>query len=62
MWEVNDRLYEGQHGFRPGFSCESQVMTVCQDISDLLDIGVRVYAIVPDFSKAFDVVPPWSFA
>ena len=50
-------MYEGQHGFRPGFSCESQTITVCQDIADSLDIGVRVDAIVVDFSKAFDVVP-----
>ena len=50
-------LYEGQHGFRPGFSCESQTITVCQDIADSLDIGVQVGAIVVDFSKAFDVVP-----
>ena len=50
-------LYEGQHGFRPGYSCESQVVTVCQDITDLLDEGVRTDAIVFDFSKAFNLVP-----
>jgi hypothetical protein len=22
-WEVSDWLYEGQHGFRPGYSCET---------------------------------------
>jgi hypothetical protein len=38
LWEVNNWLYEGQHGFRPGYSCESQLLTVCQDISDSLDI------------------------
>ena len=50
-------LYEGQHGFRLGYSCESQVVTVCQDIADLLDEGVRTDSIVIDFSKAFDLVP-----
>jgi hypothetical protein len=50
-------LYEGQHGFRPGYSCGSLVVTVCQDIVDALDEGVRTDAIVIDFSKAFDLVP-----
>ena len=30
VWEISGRLYEGQHGFRPGYSCESQVVAVCQ--------------------------------
>ena len=25
VWEKSDWLYEGQHGFRPGYSCESQI-------------------------------------
>ena len=48
--------YEGQHGFRPRYSCESQVVTVCQDIADLLDEGVRTDAIIIDFSKAFHMI------
>ena len=39
------------------YSCESQVVTVCQDIADSLDEGVRTDAIIIDFSKAFDLVP-----
>ena len=34
VWNKNKWLYEGQHGFRPGYSCESQVITVCQDTAD----------------------------
>ena len=34
VWEMSGWLYEGQHGFRPGYSFESQVVTVCQDIAD----------------------------
>jgi len=37
VWENRDWLCEGQHGFRPGYSCDSQIITVCQDISDSLD-------------------------
>jgi len=57
VWEDRDWLYEGQHGFRPGYSCESQIITVCQDISDSLDEATRLDAIIIDFSKAFDLVP-----
>jgi len=57
VWEMSGWLYEGQHGFRPGYSCESQVVTVFQDIADSLDEGVRTDAIIIDFSKAFDLVP-----
>ena len=46
-----------QHGFRPGYSCESQVITVCQDIADSLDNGDKIDSIIVDFSKAFDLVP-----
>jgi hypothetical protein len=57
IWYKSEWLYDGQHGFRPGFSCESQVITVCQDLTDSLDEGVSVDAIIIDFSKAFDLVP-----
>jgi hypothetical protein len=57
VWDKNDWLYEGQHGFRPGYSCESQVITVCQDIADSMDNGDRIDTVVIDFSKAFDLVP-----
>ena len=54
---MNDWLYEGQHEFRPGCLCESQVIMVCQDIVDSLDKVVGIDAIIIDFSKAFDLVP-----
>ena len=57
VWDKNKWLYEGQHGFRPGYSCESQVITVCQDIADCMDNGDRIDSIVIDFSKAYDLVP-----
>ena len=57
VWEMSGWLYEGQHGFRPGNSCESQVGTFCQDIVDSLDKVVRTDAIIIDFSKAFNLVP-----
>jgi hypothetical protein len=49
VWDKYDWLYDGQHGFRPGCSCESQVITVCQDIADSLDEEISI--------DAFDLVP-----
>ena len=56
VWDKNDWLFEGQHGFRSGYSCECQVIAVCQDITDSMDNGDRIDAIVIDFSKVFDLV------
>jgi hypothetical protein len=55
--ETSGWLYEGQCGFVRGYSSESEEITVCQDIADALDEGVRTDATVIDFSKAFDLVP-----
>jgi hypothetical protein len=57
IWDKKDSLFDGQNGFRPGYSCESQVITVYQDISDSLNNGSRIDAIIIDFPKAFDLVP-----
>jgi hypothetical protein len=56
-WDKTDWLFEAQHEFRPRYSSESQVITVCQDIADSLDDGDRIDAIIVEFSKAFDLVP-----
>jgi hypothetical protein len=56
LWYRNDWLCEGQHGFMPGYSCESHVTSVCQDTADSLDNEARLDAIIIDFSKAFDLV------
>ena len=55
-WEDRDWLYEGQHGSRQGYSCESQIITVSQDISDSLGEATSLDAIIIDFTKAFDLV------
>lgn len=36
---------------RPVYSCESEVISVCQDIAESLDNGGRLDAIAIDFSK-----------
>jgi hypothetical protein len=56
VWDNKDWLYEGQHEFRPGYTCESQVITVCQYMDSLKE-GVGIEANIIDFSRAFDLVP-----
>jgi hypothetical protein len=58
VWEMNGWLYEGHHGFRSGYSCECEVVTFCQDITDSLYEGVRADAIIIFFSKVFDLFSP----
>jgi len=51
VWEDMDWLYEGEHGFRLGYSCDSHIIRVCQDISDKLDEATRLdEIIIIDFS------------
>ena len=49
--------YEDQRGFRPGYQCENQIVSVCQDVADSLDEGARIEAIMIDFSRSFDLIP-----
>jgi hypothetical protein len=54
--ESNNKLTSRQHGFRSRRSCESQLIELTSDISQLLDDGKEVDACFLDFSKAFDKV------
>jgi hypothetical protein len=55
--DKNDWFCEGQHWFRPGYSCESQVITVCQDTADHLYQSVVIDVIINNHSKVFHLVP-----
>jgi hypothetical protein len=57
VWEMSGWWYEGRYGFRQGYNCESQVVTVYKDIEDSLDEEVRTDAIIINFSKVFELVP-----
>jgi hypothetical protein len=57
IWDKKDLLFEGQHAYRLGYSCESQVIMVCKDTADSLDNGSRINAIIIGFSKTFDLDP-----
>ena len=50
-------LTDCQHGFCARRSCETQLVTLCHDLSSSLDKGIQTNMLVLDFSKAFDRVP-----
>jgi len=52
----NNLLSNLQHGFRRGFSCETQLVLTVNDWMSVLNNRGQVDAILLDFSKAFDKV------
>ena len=56
-YERHNILSNLNHGFRSGFSCESQLLNVTADIMSAYDTNKQVDIAFLDFSKAFDVVP-----
>ena len=45
------------HGFRRGFSCETQLVTTLHDLCQSFEKNVQTDIAILDFSKAFDTVP-----
>ena len=56
-YDENNILNDVQHGFRPGHSCEIQLIITSPDVAHSLDQKEQVDAVALDFSKAFDRVP-----
>ena len=54
--EENGLLNPGQHGFRAGRSCLSQLLEHFETVTQTLEDGDNVDVIYLDFSKAFDKV------
>ena len=50
-------IHNYQHGFRQGYSAESQLITVTEDILYAMDHKLQTDVILLDFQKAFDTVP-----
>ena len=50
------KISDKQHGFRKGYSCETQLITTVNDLLASGDLGNRVDIAILDFSKAFDMV------
>ena len=54
--EIHDILVNCQHGFRTKRSCETQLMSLTQEITNHLHYGIQNDLLILDFSKAFDKV------
>ena len=50
-------LSEFQHGFRPGYSCQTQLINFIENIQHAMDQQKQVDLILLDFCKAFYTVP-----
>jgi hypothetical protein len=55
--ETNKILTNLNHGFRSGYSCETQLITTLNDLLTEHDQGNQIDIAILDFSKAFDTVP-----
>ena len=51
---VNDIINSAQHGFRPGYSCTSQLINIVEHLAKDMDLQKQIDMIFLDFSKAFD--------
>ena len=58
MQHVQDHgiLSEFQHGFRPGYSCQTQLIDFIENIQHAMDQQKQADLILLDFSKAFNTV------
>jgi hypothetical protein len=55
--EKNKILTNLNHGFRSGYSFETQLLTTINDFLQEHDKGHQIDVAILDFSKAFDTVP-----
>ena len=53
----NKVLTDLNHGFRSGFSCETQLAVTLDELTKNCDQGLQTDIAILDFSKAFDTVP-----
>ena len=52
----NNLFYSNQSGFRPRYSCISQLLLINHGILNVFDKGLEVHGIFLDISKGFDKV------
>ena len=55
-FDDENMISDKQHGFRKGHSCETQLITIVNDLLASADVGNRVDIAIQDFSMAFDMV------
>ena len=53
----NNVINKHQHGFRPEYSCQSQLLSLTEDILKAMDNKKQMGLVLLDFCKVFDEVP-----
>ena len=53
----NELILSSQHGFLPGKSCTSNLLSYMNEVTAALDKGISFDVIMIDFRRAFDLVP-----
>ena len=56
-FEKHNILTSLNHGFRSGYSCETQLAVTIDDLTRNSDRNLQTDVVILDFSKAFDTVP-----
>ena len=56
MKKIARVLADRQHGFRAGYSCSTQLISLTEEISPIMDALQQVDLILLDFPMAFDSV------
>ena len=56
-FDKNNVLTNVNHGFRTGYSCETQLTITTDDFTKNSENGIQTDVAILDFSKAFDTVP-----
>ena len=56
-FEANKVLTTRNHGFRSGYSCETQLAVTFDELTKNFEQGLQTDVAILDFSKAFDTVP-----
>ena len=54
---INNFLTNLQHGFAPGKSCQSNLLSVLNILIDAIEHNLEIDLAYLDFAKAFDSVP-----
>ena len=54
---INNLFCKDQHGFMEGRSCMTQLLSVMEASTEVLDTNLSIDTIYFDFQKAFDTVP-----
>ena len=58
LFMINNKLLANfRHGFVPGKSCQSNLLSMLNILADVIERSLEVDLVYLDFAKVFDLVP-----